>query len=659
MITGQEMFSKDYIYNKVLLLWAVIACCLSLTGCARMGQPDGGWYDDDPPKVIACDPADRQAGVTSKKVTIYFDEFIKLEDATNKVIVSPPQIEMPEIKAQGKKITVQLKDSLKENTTYTIDFGDAISDNNEGNPMGNFTYSFSTGETIDTCEVSGTVIDASNLEPIKGIMVGLYRAEDPDSVFTTTPMLRISRTDSRGHFVIKGIAPGKYRACALQDADGNFIYSQKSEMIAFNHDVFEPVGKPDIRQDTIWRDSLHIDSIKRVPYIHYYPDDIVLRAFTCTQTDRYLLKTERKDPEKFSFYFSYGDSVPPTLRGLDFDSDSAFVVETNEKRDTIHYWLRDTTLINRDTLTIEATYMMTDSAGVLVSQTDTLELLAKVSYEKRMKEKQKELEKWQKQQEKQKKKGDAYDSVWHEPPLAVDVKASGDMAPDQNITIISPTPLEKMDTSAIHLYTKIDTLWYNAKMKILPTEHSIREYTIMAEWRQGSEYSLEIDSAAFVDIYGKASDAVKKGLKVKEDDAFSTLQMKISGRSDSAIVVQLLNSSDAVVKEVKVADGTADFFYINPGDYYVRAFIDSNGNGKWDTGDFYQDLQPEEVFYYNKKVECKAKWDLSLSWDLTALNAARQKPGAITKQKPDKEQKLRNRNAERAEKLGKTYRPKQ
>ena len=181
----------------------------------------------------------------------------------------------------------------------------------------------------------------------------------------------------------------------------------------------------------------------------------------------------------------------------------------------------------------------------------------------------------------------------------------------------------------------------------------------MAEWRQGSEYSLEIDSAAFVDIYGKASDAVKKGLKVKEDDAFSTLQMKISGRSDSAIVVQLLNSSDAVVKEVKVADGTADFFYVNPGDYYVRAFIDSNGNGKWDTGDFYQDIQPEEVFYYNKKVECKAKWDLSLSWDLTALNAARQKPGAITKQKPDKEQKLRNRNAERAEKLGKTYRPKQ
>lgn len=653
------MIVRSYIYNKVLPAIAVILGCISLASCARMGQPDGGWYDDDPPKVVECDPADRQAGVKAKKVTITFDEFIKLEDATNKVIVSPPQIEMPEIKSQGKKITVELKDTLKENTTYTIDFGDAISDNNEGNPMGNFTYSFSTGSQIDTCEVSGTVLDASNLEPVKGIMVGLYRAEDPDSAFTTTPMLRISRTDSRGHFVIKGIALGKYRACALQDADGNFMYSQKSEILAFNHDVFEPVGKPDVRQDTVWRDSLRIDSIIRVPYIHYYPDDIVLRAFTCPQTDRYLVKTERKDPGKFSLFFSYGDSLMPKIRGLDFDSDSAFVVEYTEKRDTIHYWLCDTTLINRDTLTVEAQYMKTDSTGVLVSQTDTLELLTKVPYEKRMKDKQKEIEKWQKQQEKRKKKGEDYDSIWREPPLAIDIKASGNMAPDQNITLISPAPLARLDTAAIHLYTKIDTLWYNAKMKILPNGYSKCQYTIMAEWRQGCEYSLEADSAAFTDIYGNTSQPIKKGLKVQDNDAFGTLQMRINGKTGNGdIIVQLLNSSDAVVKEAKMADGTADFFYLTPGDYYMRAFTDRNGNGKWDTGDFYQDLQPEEVYYYDKKIECKAKWDVSLAWNLTATNAARQKPEAITKQKPEKEQKLRNRNAERARKLGKLYNPK-
>ena len=198
---------------------------LFTSSCARMGQPDGGWYDDDPPKVIGSSPLDQSANVHSKKITIFFDEYIRLEDASNKVIVSPPQLEMPEIKAAGKRIIVELKDTLKENTTYTIDFSDAITDNNEGNPMGNYTYCFSTGEQIDTFEVAGYVLDASNLEPIKGIMVGLYD-DLADSAFKTKPVLRVSRTDGSGHFVVKGVAPGKYRAYALKDADGDWSHSE-------------------------------------------------------------------------------------------------------------------------------------------------------------------------------------------------------------------------------------------------------------------------------------------------------------------------------------------------------------------------------------------------------------------------------------------------
>jgi hypothetical protein len=166
---------------------------LFFSSCARMGHPDGGWYDDDPPVVIGSSPEDKSTNVKAKKVSIFFNEYIKLEDASNKVIVSPPQLETPEIKAAGKKIIVELKDTLKENTTYTIDFGDAITDNNEGNPMGSYTYTFSTGEQIDTFEVSGYVLDASNLEPIKGIQVGLY-SDLADSAFKTKPLLRISRT---------------------------------------------------------------------------------------------------------------------------------------------------------------------------------------------------------------------------------------------------------------------------------------------------------------------------------------------------------------------------------------------------------------------------------------------------------------------------------
>ena len=363
------------------LLYIFCMACVVI-GCARMGHPDGGWYDDDPPVVIGSHPADQSTNVSAKKITIYFNEYIKLEDATNKVIVSPPQLEVPEIKEAGKRIVVELQDSLKANTTYTIDFSDAISDNNEGNPLGNYTYSFSTGDQIDTMEVSGYVLDASNLEPVKGILVGLY-SDLADSAFKTKPMLRVSRTDSRGRFVIKGVAPGTYRSYALKDADGDFRLSQRSEMIGFNHETYTPSSKPDVRIDTIWRDSLHIDALKQTPYTHFLPDDITLLAFTPVQTDRFLLKTERKDAEKISMFFTYGHPDLPVIKGLNFDADSAFVIETREQQDTIHYWLRDTTLINQDTLRMEVTYMMTDSLGNLVSQTDTLDALAKTPYAKR------------------------------------------------------------------------------------------------------------------------------------------------------------------------------------------------------------------------------------------------------------------------------------
>ena len=620
-----------------------------------MGQPDGGWYDDDPPKVIGSTPADQSANVKSKKITIYFDEYIKLEDATSKVIVSPPQLEMPEIKSAGKRIIVELKDTLKENTTYTIDFSDAITDNNEGNPMGNYTYSFSTGEQIDTFEVSGYVLDASNLEPIKGIMVGLYD-DFADSAFKTKPMLRVSRTDGSGHFVVKGVAPGKYRAFALKDADGDFIFNQKSEMLAFNHDTLVPSWKPDTRVDTVWRDSLHIDALLQVPYTHFLPDDVTLLAFTMTQTDRYLLKTERKEANMFSMYFSYGHPELPVIRGLNFDADSAFVIETGEKQDTIHYWLRDTALVNQDTLRMEISYMMTDTLGALVSQTDTIDVLAKTPYEKRMKDKAKELEKWQKDQEKKKKRGEPYDSVYREKPLEPRINLPQTMTPENEVTVEMPTPLVRCDTSMVHLYSMIDSVWYESNCVFEPVEHSIREYRILANWKPGIEYSLEIDSAAFEDIYGKVSDPYKQGVKIDTEETYSSLKVALSGIADTAqVILQLLSASDAVVKEVRAEKSVATFKYVKPGKYYLRALVDLNGNGIWDTGDYDQNLQAEAIYYYPREIECKEKWDVSQNWNVLSTPVYKQKPLAITKQKPDAVKKLKNRNLQRAQELGIEY----
>ncbi|MCI7340764.1 MAG: Ig-like domain-containing protein [Prevotella sp.] len=644
--------------HPLLKAWTgLLLACILAAACARMGNPDGGWYDETPPRVIGASPSDKAAGVSSRKVHIYFDEYIKIDNATEKVVVSPPQLEMPEIKAQGKRIAVSLLDSLKPNTTYTIDFSDAISDNNEGNPLGNYTYSFSTGKVIDTLEVAGTVLDASNLEPVKGILVGLYD-DLADSAFRTKPMLRVSRTDSQGRFIIKGVASGKYRIYALQDADGNYMFNQKSEMIAFSNDTIEPSFKPDIRQDTLWRDSLHIDVVSQVHYTHFLPDDICLMAFNETVTDRFFLKRERKSPEQFTLFYSHGADSLPEVRGLNFDiNDSTFVIDASEHNDTITYWLRDTALVNNDSLEIEVRHLITDTLGNLVSQTDTISLFAKVPYAKRLKEKTKELEKWQKEQEKKKRKGQDYDSIPPREMLKYTVKGS-DLDPDKNVIFQMSTPLLKADVSMMHLYSKPpkDSLWYEERFRF--EKQSALTYILKAEWKPEYEYSFEIDSLAFEDIYGLTSDKGKHGFKVKPLSSYATLLFTIEGMKGKNIVCQLLNGSDTPVKEVATSNATAQFFFVTPGTYYLRLFVDDNGNGIWDTGDYAKGTQPEKVYYYHEAIECKAKWDYTESWNPTARAFTNQKPEKITKQKADKKKTVKSRNLQRAKELGKEYIPK-
>lgn len=636
------------------MLWLPLLAVLAVVSCAKMGQPDGGWYDETPPVIVRTTPQDQGTNIKDKKISIYFNEYIKVDNPTEKVVISPPQIEQAEIVASGKKIAVELKDSLKPNTTYTVDFSDAITDNNEGNPLGNYTYTFSTGGHIDTMQVAGYVLNAQNLEPIKGILVGLYNNLS-DTIFTKEPMLRVSRTDSRGKFIIKGVAPGDYRIYALQDADNNYVFNQKSEQLAFSHEIITPSFKPDVRQDTVWRDSLHIDSIMRVPYTHFLPDDIVLRAFTETQTDRYLIKTERTEPDRFTLYFSYGDSLLPQITGLNFNADDAFIIEAAEKRDTVTYWLRDTMLVNQDTLRMEVKYMATDTLGVLRLQTDTMDILAKVPYEKRLKQQQDEYEEWKKKQEKAKKRGKEYETEMKPKALKPKYNVASEPDPDQNITITMPAPLASADTSRIHLYSKHDTLWYKSPFVLRPKPGVHRTYELLGEWRPGIEYSLEIDTMAFTDIYGKTSAPKKQGFKVKTEDSYATILFDITGMADTTVVVQLLNSSDAVVKEAATDNGRVEFYYIKPDTYYARMFIDSNRNGIWDTGDYAADRQPETTYYYPDKIECKAKWDLTLTWNPVSRSLNLQKPMAITKQKPEKEKTITRRNQERAAKLGIPY----
>lgn len=635
------------------LLVAVLSSVLF--SCARMGSPDGGWYDETPPYVVGATPPDGGTNVHRKHIYIRFNEFVTIDNPTENVVVSPPQLEAPEVKGEGKRISVELIDSLKPNTTYTIDFSNAISDNNEGNPLGNYTYSFSTGDHIDTLQVSGYVLQADNLEPVKGILVGLY-SNLADSAFKKLPMLRVSRTDSRGHFIIRGVAPGSYRVYALKDADGDYRFGQKSEMIGFQQATITPSFRPDTRQDTIWTDSLHIANIVTVPYTHFLPDNVCLRAFNEIVTDRYFVKAERKEANHFTLFYTYGDKDLPEVHGLNFNDADAFVVDASPQRDTITYWLRDTALVNQDTLMVRLQHHITDSTGVLRLHVDTVTILSKQTYAKRMKEQKKAYDAWWKAEQKKKKHGDPYDSIMPIKPLQLDVTPTGSMDPDQNVTITASTPLDTLNAAMrVHLYAQPpgDSLWYREPFEL--ERENVQSFRFKAAWRPGYKYSLEADSMAFRNLYGLMSGKMKVGISLRNADSYATLLVSLEGMEGHAVVAQLLDGSDKLVKQVYSSDGQAEFYYLKEGKYYLRLIDDTNGNHRWDTGDYATGRQPEMVYYYPEGIDCRAKWDVTRSWNPLATPLYKQKPADITKQKAEKQKQIQHRNAERAKKLGVEY----
>ena len=630
---------------------ALLMLMIVVYSCASMGNPDGGPYDEEPPKFVRSTPKPFAINSKEKKVTIEFDEFIKLEKAAEKVVVSPPQLEQPEIKASGRKVVVGLVDSLRPNTTYTIDFADAIVDNNEGNPLGNYAFTFSTGTTIDTMEVSGTVLSASDLEPVKNIQVGLH-SDLSDSAFMKKPFDRESRTDSRGHFSIRGIAPGKYRIYALMDGNQNYLFDSKTEMIAFSDSIIIPAMEDAMRQDTIWKDSLTIDTIKSVGYTRFLPDDIILRAFKEENDRQYLTRSERDKENHFVLTFSARADTLPTLKGLNFDERDAFIIEKTDRNDSICYWIKDSLIYQMDTLEIQMDYLATDTLDRLVPQTDTLFLANKLTRAEREKLEAKAAEEKEKERKKKEKKGE---KIEPEPTkfLTLNVDAPSAFDLDRNVYLSFDEPVASIDTAAIHMEIKKDSLWEEIPFLFVSDSVLPRKYEILAEWEPEKEYQLSIDSMAFKGVYGLHTNKVKQTMKVKKLNEYGTILLNITG-ADSTAVVELLDGSGKVLRQQRITpQNTADFYYLNPGTkFYIRLFNDRNGNGVWDTGKYSEHLQPEEVYYFPKVWEMKANFDFEENWNINAVPVEKQKLDEIKKQKPEETKKIQDRNKERARKLG-------
>ncbi len=646
-------FNRKPSTTTIYRVIAIITLITTIYSCANMSRPSGGPYDETPPVFLHATPAPGALNVSKQKMEIVFDEIVQVDKVTEKVVVSPPQKDMPEIRASGHKIHINLKDSLLPNTTYTVDFSDAVVDNNERNPLYNFSYSFSTGEVFDSLQISGILLEASNLEPVTGMLVGIYSNLD-DTAFQKLPLERIARSDALGRFTIRNLAPGKYRLVALGDVDRDYRFANLSENIAFHDSIIEPWYEVKLHTDTLWRDSLSvdgviidnlptdslaadsltIDTIIQYNRTHFFPNDILLSVFNEGFQNQYLDKSERKERRRLDLYFKAPADSLPRLTPLNFEQDDWAVLERSLHNDTLMYWIKDSTVYNMDTLLFAANYLRTDTLQQLSAYDDTLKFIMKVPKKKKN---EPEVRKKEKEEE-----GDSIKTPQIE-FLKMTANHSATLDVYRPLSYTFNEPIAHYDSAMIHLEQKRDTLWipiadslYNFRQDSV----ALRNYTLSYKWAPGESYRVVMDSTAFTNIYGLFTDKYKQEFKIKSLEEYANLYLAITGIADSAIV-ELLNASDTPIRQAPVRNGGAEFMYLAPGTYYARIFIDANGNGKYDTGNYAEKRQPEEVSYYPNELELKANWDVEQEWDIYATPVDKQKPEKIKKNKPKERQRNR------------------
>lgn len=588
----------------------------ALFSCANIGHPGGGPKDETPPVVKKCEPEPGTLNYNSNKINVDFDEIIQIDNPNEKVIISPPQSQMPRILTSGRRVSVTLNDSLLPNTTYTIDFGDAIADNNEKNKLGAFSLYFSTGDHIDTLEIAGTLLNASNLEPVSDMTVGIYANLD-DTAFTSLPFLRIARTDAYGHFTIHNIAEGSYRIFALKDGNRNYFFDNPAEDIAFGDSLIFPTVQMEWRTDTIWADSVTIDTMITALHPHYYPDDLVLLAFNENFKSHYFEKYERNDRRKVTVYFSAPQDSLPRITPLNFADGDWAVVESSATCDTITYWLRDSLVYGKDTLQIAAAYYRTDSAQQLSLYNDTMTWIFRDKTVRKVR-KPKENDTLPPPIE--------FMAIANRNGTTIDIPAVPVYTFDQ--------PVRRLAPDAVHLDLKVDTLWTPVTdYTFVPDSGSTRTYRLHHKWNPGSEYRLTLDSLAAESIYGTPTNTLEHRFKVRAVEEYSNLIVKTAGVEEGAFA-ELLSASDMPRYTSRIKNGRAIFRYLMPGTYYMRLCIDANENGVWDTGNYKEKRQPETVLYYPGNIALRANWDVEQTWDVYATPLTEQKPREIVKNKP-------------------------
>ena len=342
---------------------------------------------------------------------------------------------------------------------------------------------------------------------------------------------------------------------------------------------------------------------------------------------QYMSKYSRLDSTKISVIFAAQSDTLPQLRIINKQPEPTdwYTLERSQHNDSLTYWITKPELVSSDSLRIELRSLRTDTANNLVWGTDTLNF----NFQR---PKPKKPEK--------KKKNDTVPEIPKTPHLSLGLVGGTTVEVYAPLYIETPTPIDSFSTAAFHLDIKVDTLWNEVKdFKVTFRDSTInrRTLSLRQKWEPGASYKLRIDTIGITDIYGLFTAPFEQEFSVRAIEEYGNLTFNIPGLpQDTLACVELLSGSDEPILTVPVKDGRAVFLNLLPAKYYARLFIDRNGNGKYDTGNYALRLQPEETYYYPGYVNLKKNWDVEQTWDIYATPVDKQKPEAIKKNKPER-----------------------
>jgi len=563
-----------------------------LCRCANPVTPEGGPKDITPPKVAECDPPLLTTHFHKKDIRITFNEYIQLKDQNNQINIAPPKLPHTDIRLRGKSILIKLADTLKSNTTYSIRFGDAISDLTENNVLHDFAYTFSTGSYIDSLSLSGRIINAFDQVPQKDVVAMLYINENDTLPLDSLPLhvkpYYMAKTNETGEFTFRNLRDVPLLLFALKDMNGDNIFNLPNEKVAFCDSlvkgiyVMPPI--PEIlKKDSIAKsDSLiskkDTGGIKKQPTPAH-----TLLLFEESDSIQKILKADMVNESQVGIFYRF-PVVKPEFIPLNLPAVSGWMIpEFNFTRDSVYLWLKNT---EKDSLMLR-----------LVDKDKTLDT-ARINLKKK---------------NPKKRKGDKGAAPVMKLQLTINMPDARLNQFKRDPMIIFSYPLSGQDLSRILLVDGKDTI----RPKLAFADSLKRKLRISYKWKEDRPYRLIIPDSIFRSINGRSNDSLLVSFRTHSLRDFGSIQMTLSIKVPSDYLIQLLDEKETVLEQKIIsASGKVKFEYLFPGKYKIKAIFDRNRNGRWDTGNFSRKLQPEKVQYYQKIIEVRANWDIDESWEL-------------------------------------------